>query len=109
MSSMVGSIEKLSNNVSKMIISVVQMQKSFLKVDKNMDVIVFKLNALDSIAADLTRVSVKMNSLEPMLINMEEMNKNMTDIQTSMQWQQCDLNILRPSFSRFQCCKYVPV
>ena len=76
MSSMVGSIEKLSNNVSKMTTSVAQMQKSFSKVDKNMDVIAFKLNALDSIAADLTRVSVKMDSLEPMLINMEEMNKN---------------------------------
>jgi hypothetical protein len=65
-----------------------------------MDVIAFKLNALDSIAADLTRVSVKMDSLEPMLINMEEMNKNMTDMQTSMQWMQRDLNILRSSFSK---------
>ena len=100
MSSMVGSIEKLSNNVSKMTTSVAQMQKSFSKVDKNMDVIAFKLNALDSIAADLTRVSVKMDSLEPMLINMEEMNKNMTDMQTSMQWMQRDLNILRSSFSK---------
>jgi uncharacterized coiled-coil protein SlyX len=100
MSSMVGSIEKLSNNVSKMTTSVAQMQKSFSKVDKNMDAIAFKLNALDSIAADLTRVSVKMDSLEPMLINMEEMNKNMTDMQTSMQWMQRDLNILRSSFSK---------
>jgi hypothetical protein len=76
------------------------MQKSFLKVNKNIDVIAFKLNVLDSIAADLTRVSVKMDSLELMLINMEEMNKNMTDIQTSMQWMQRDLNILHSSFSK---------
>ncbi|MDB3870025.1 hypothetical protein N9351_04110 [Candidatus Thioglobus sp.] len=100
MSSMVGSIEKLSDNVSSMTTSVAQMQKSFSKVDKNMDVIALKLNALDSIAVDLTHVSVKMDSLEPMLINMEEMNKNMTDMQTSMQWMQRDLNILRSSFSK---------
>ncbi|MDB2590464.1 hypothetical protein N9Y32_05475 [Candidatus Thioglobus sp.] len=100
MSSMVGSIEKLSNNVNSMTTSVAQMQKSFSKVGKNMDVIALKLNALDSIAVDLTHVSVKMDSLEPMLINMEEMNKNMTDMQTSMQWMQRDLNILRSSFSK---------
>jgi hypothetical protein len=100
MSSMVRSINNLSNNVGQMTISVRQMQKSFSRVEKNMDVIAFKLNALDSIATDLTSVSVKMDSLEPMLINMEEMNKNMTTMQHSMQWMQQDLNILRSSFAK---------
>ncbi|WP_428087548.1 hypothetical protein [Candidatus Thioglobus sp.] len=100
MSSMVSSIDKLSNNVSKMTTSVAYMQKSFSNVEDNMSVIAIKLNALDSIAADLTQVSVKMDSLEPMLINMEEMNKNMTTMQNSMKWMQRDLNILRSSFSK---------
>ena len=100
MSSMVSSIDKLSNNVSQMTTSVAHMQKSFSNVEGNMSVIAIKLNALDSIAADLTQVSVKMDSLEPMLINMEEMNKNMTTMQNSMKWMQRDLNILRSSFSK---------
>jgi hypothetical protein len=83
-----------------MTVSVRQMQKSFSPVEKNMDVIAIKLNALDSIATDLTAVSVKMDSLEPMLINIEEMNKNMTTMQHSMQWMQQDLNILRSSFAK---------
>ncbi|MBC8494260.1 MAG: hypothetical protein ISR70_03470 [Candidatus Thioglobus sp.] len=100
MSSMVSSIDRLSNNVDQMTVSVAHMQKSFSRVESNMDTIATKLNALDSIAVDLTHVSVKMDSLEPMLINMEEMNKNMTTMQDSMQWMQRDLNILRSSFSK---------
>lgn len=65
-----------------------------------MNIIASKLDNLDSIAADLTQVSLKMDTLEPMLINMEKMNKNMAIMQNSMQWMRRDLNILRSSFSK---------
>ncbi|QKQ23830.1 hypothetical protein HUE58_01210 [Candidatus Ruthia endofausta] len=100
MSSMVKSINSLSNNVGQMTISVAYMQKDFQRVNKNMNIIASKLDNLDAISADLTQVSLKMDSLEPMLINMEEMNKNMASMQESMQWMQRDLNILRSSFSK---------
>ncbi|ABL02118.1 hypothetical protein Rmag_0342 [Candidatus Ruthia magnifica str. Cm (Calyptogena magnifica)] len=100
MSSMVKSINNLSNNVEQMTVSVAYMQKDFQRVNKNMNIIASKLDNLDAIAVDLTQVSLKMDSLEPMLINMEEMNKNMANIQNSMQWMQLDLNILRSSFSK---------
>ena len=52
MSSKVTSIEKLSNNIDTMTTSVAQMQKSFSRVEKNMDVIALKLNSLDAISSD---------------------------------------------------------
>ena len=100
MTSMVKSVEKLSNNITKMTNSVAYMQKNFDQVNKNMTVIATKLDNLDVMSADLTHVSAKMDALEPMLINMEEMNKNMTTMQDSMTWMQRDLSILRASFSR---------
>jgi hypothetical protein len=100
MSSMVTSIEKLSNNVSQMTLSVAHMQKNFFQVNKSMDIIARKLDNLDAISTDLTLVSAKMDALEPMLINMEEMNKNMTTMQDSMTWMQRDLSIMRASFSK---------
>ena len=100
MTSMVKSVEKLSNNMTKMTNSVAYMQKNFDQVNKNMTVIATKLDNLDVMSADLTHVSAKMDALEPMLINMEEMNKNMTTMQDSMTWMQRDLSILRASFSR---------
>ncbi|WP_238924509.1 hypothetical protein [Candidatus Vesicomyidisocius sp. SY067_SCS001] len=100
MSSMVKSIDSLSYTVGKMTTSVAYMQKDFQQVNKNMNIIASKLDNLDSIAADLTQVSLKMDVLEPMLINMEKMNKNMAIMQNSMQWMRRDLNILRSSFSK---------
>ncbi|NYT52370.1 MAG: hypothetical protein H0A74_02155 [Candidatus Vesicomyosocius endoextente] len=100
MSSMVKSIDSLSYTVGKMTASVAYMQKDFQQVNKNMNIIASKLDNLDSIAADLTQVSLKMDALEPMLINMEKMNKNMAIMQNSMQWMRRDLNILRSSFSK---------
>ena len=100
MTSMVKSVEKLSNNMTKMTNSVAYMQKNFDQVNKNMTVIATKLDNLDVMSIDLTHVSAKMDALEPMLINMEEMNKNMTTMQDSMTWMQRDLSILRASFSR---------
>jgi len=100
MTSMVSSVEKLSDSVSKMTNSVAYMQKNFNQVNENMTVIASKLDNLDSISTDLTHVSAKMDALEPMLINMEEMNKNMTTMQDSMSIMQNDMSMLRYSFSK---------
>ncbi len=100
MSSMVKSIDSLSNNVEKMTAFVEHIQRDFDLVDKNMDIIARKLDNLDSIAADLTQVSLKMDSLAPMLVNMDQMNKNMANMQDSMQWIKRDINIMRSSIAK---------
>jgi methyl-accepting chemotaxis protein len=97
MSSMVKSIDSLSNNVGQMTVFIDHIQKDFHLVDQNMDIIASKLDNLDSIAADLTQVSLKMDSLAPMLVNMKKMNKNMANMQDSMQWMKRDINIMRYS------------
>ncbi len=100
MSSMVKSIDSLSNNVGQMTAFVEHIQRDFDLVDKNMDIIAKKLDNLDSIAADLTQVSLKMDSLAPMLVNMDQMNKNMANMQDSMQWIKRDINIMRSSIAK---------
>ncbi len=100
MSSMTVSIDRLSNNINQMTTLVGKMQKSFSKVERDMHVIASKLDNLDSMATDLTQVSIKMDSLEPMLHNMDGMNKNMGIMKDSMQWMQRDMNIMRVSFSK---------
>ncbi|KAA0445180.1 MAG: hypothetical protein FXV80_03190 [Candidatus Thioglobus sp.] len=100
MSSMVASVNKLSNSVENMSISVANMRNDIRSMSKNMAGITHKLNRLDDISADMTQINAKMSILKPMLGNMQEMNDNMIGMQKSMLWMQKDISLLRSTFTR---------